>query len=151
MITTNQQNRILETIVGSLELPLSAYETAKSRYEDLGTYLAREGSSCELNDPLVYSQGSFRLGTAIRPLDSDEDYDLDLASCLRSGVSTKTHTQEDLKTAIGRELQSYELLAESKRRLKKSTVVGDWNMKMGLVFIWTLCRVFQQVTPLKNC
>ena len=107
MITTNQQNRILETIVGSLELPLSAYETAKSRYEDLGTYLAREGSSCELNDPLVYSQGSFRLGTAIRPLDSDEDYDLDLASCLRSGVSTKTHTQEDLKTAIGRELQSY--------------------------------------------
>ncbi|WP_368514732.1 cyclic GMP-AMP synthase DncV-like nucleotidyltransferase [Rhizobium sp.] len=28
-------------------------------------------------DPQVYCQGSFRLGTAIRPLTDDEEYDVD--------------------------------------------------------------------------
>jgi len=103
----NQQETILEQLISQLELPETAYEAAKSRYENLGQWIGRKGSSCEPFDVQVFPQGSFRLGTAIKPLDSEEEYDLDLACKLRQGLSTANTTQKDLKHLIGRELESY--------------------------------------------
>ena len=107
MISNEQKNLLLEKMVELLELPDSAYQKAKDRYEDIGEYLSREKSTCHDNDPHIFPQGSFRLGTAIRPLDESEEYDLDLACNLSKGISHGTHTQADLKTLIGGEIESY--------------------------------------------
>jgi len=92
MISSEQKRLLLEKMVELLELPDSAYQKAKDRYDDIGEYLGREKSSCHDNDPHVFPQGSFRLGTAIRPLDEKDEYDLDLACNLSSGISHETHT-----------------------------------------------------------
>lgn len=107
MISSEQKQLLLEKMVELLELPDSAYQKAKDRYEDIGKYLSRDKSACHDNDPHIFSQGSFRLGTAIRPLDENEEYDLDLACNLSKGISYGTHTQADLKQLIGVELESY--------------------------------------------
>lgn len=99
--------KLLQELVAKLELPPSAYEKSVKRYDDLGEWLGREGSACADNDPHVFPQGSFRLGTAIRPLHEDEEYDLDLACCLTSGITNQSHSQQDLKMLIGAELESY--------------------------------------------
>src|SRR5699024_9166802 len=54
-----------------------------------------------------FVQGSFALGTPIRPVNDDEEYDLDFTCKLRQGVSRQTHTQKQLKRLVGQELKDY--------------------------------------------
>lgn len=101
------KEKLMAEAAEELKLPRSAYEKAAERYEDLGEHLSREDSKLHRYDPHVFAQGSFRIGTAIRPLSGDEDYDLDLAIELRQGVDRQTHSQEELKEMTGEELEAY--------------------------------------------
>jgi hypothetical protein len=107
MIANEQKRVVLDNMVKLLELPDSAYDKARKRYEDLGEWFDRDESAVSGNNPHIFPQGSFRLGTAIRPLDESEEYDLDLACKLRDGISKDSHTQETLKKLIGIELEAY--------------------------------------------
>lgn len=107
MITNEQKRVVIDNMVKLLELPDSAYDKARKRYEDLGEWFDRDESAVSGNNPHIFPQGSFRLGTAIRPLDESEEYDLDLACKLRDGISKDSHTQEILKKLIGIELEAY--------------------------------------------
>lgn len=118
---SNRSNEVLKSILEKIELPDGAYEKAEKRYKDVGEWLHREDSSCLEYDPLVFSQGSFRLGTAIKP-DAEEEYDLDMGCNLRQGLSKNDITQEQLKNHVGAELELYrkargikEELSEKKR------------------------------------
>ncbi|MFA7017759.1 MAG: nucleotidyltransferase [Sphaerochaetaceae bacterium] len=107
MITNEQKRVVIDNMVKLLELPDSAYDKARKRYEDLGEWFDRDESAVSGNNPHIFPQGSFRLGTAIRPLDESEEYDLDLACKLRDGITKDSHTQETLKKLIGIELEAY--------------------------------------------
>ena len=107
MITNEQKRVVIESIVELLELPDSAYDKARKRYEDLGEWFDRDESGVAGNNPHIFPQGSFRLGTAIRPLNESEEYDLDLACKLQDGISKDSHSQEELKKLIGIELEAY--------------------------------------------
>lgn len=98
---------ILKKMLVELEIPESAYEKAVNRYKDIGEWFSRSESSLNKFDPHVFSQGSFRLGTAIKPVSGNEEYDLDLSCKLRQGISKRTHTQEQVKDLVGKELESY--------------------------------------------
>ena len=106
-MSTTTAHRILEEIAKTIDIPDSAYETAERRYRDLGTWLERHGSICGNFDPHIHAQGSFRLGTVIRPIGDEEAYDLDLSCELRRGISRVTHTQEQVKTFVGDDVKSY--------------------------------------------
>ena len=94
----NDQIRILlESLIELLKLPDLAYESAVKRYNDLGEWFDRDESSCRENDPHIFPQGSFRLGTAIRPLNGNESYDLDLACNLQAGINSQSHSQERIR------------------------------------------------------
>ena len=107
MITNEQKRVVIDNMIKLLELPDSAYDKARKRYEDLGDWFDRDESAVSGNNPHIFPQGSFRLGTAIRPLDESEEYDLDLACKLRDGITKDSHTQETLKKLIGIELEAY--------------------------------------------
>lgn len=100
-------HRIIEVIAESIDIPESTYEKAERRYKDIGNWLGRDGSACARHDPHIFPQGSFRLGTVNRPLSGDEEYDLDLACELRTGISKGTHSQLQLKKLVGAEIESY--------------------------------------------
>ncbi|MBW2570693.1 MAG: nucleotidyltransferase [Deltaproteobacteria bacterium] len=118
MITEEQKKVIIDNMIKLLELPDSAYDKARKRYEDLGDWLDREESAVKDNNPHVFPQGSFRLGTAIRPLDETEAYDLDLACKLRDGITKENHTQEYLKKILGQELEAYRTARSIKKELE---------------------------------
>lgn len=99
--------RILEKVAGSIEIPDSTYELAERRYKDLGTWLGRPESSCSLFVPHVRAQGSFRLGTVIRPVHKGAAYDLDLGCLLEKGFSKRDRTQHSLKELLGSEIELY--------------------------------------------
>ncbi|MBI5642618.1 MAG: nucleotidyltransferase [Deltaproteobacteria bacterium] len=139
MITNEQKRVIIDSMVELLELPDSAYDKARKRYEDLGEWFNRKESAVSANNPHIFSQGSFRLGTAIRPLDEREGYDLDIACKLRDGISKDSHTQETLKKLIGIELESYRNACsiknelESKHRCWRLEYLDDLSFHMDIV------------------
>lgn len=96
--------RVLVDLVEEIDVPPSKYEDAKNRYDAVGQWLNADGSDLARYAPAIYAQGSFALGTAVKPL-GDEDYDVD-AVC-RLEASSSTVTQERLKEIVGRRLKAH--------------------------------------------
>jgi hypothetical protein len=113
--------RAIEAIVAALEIPPSAYERAEKRYKDVGDWFDGPSSVCSKHDPHIYAQGSFRLGTVVRPLDEKDEYDLDLGCRLRQGVSKATHTQKQLKRLVGVDLESYRIARGIEAKLEEKS------------------------------
>ena len=113
-----ENSKQIKGLIEKIELPDSAYIKARERYEDLGDWLSRKESTIAGYDPHIFPQGSFRLGTAIRPLDESEEYDLDLACNLRTGILKRTHTQSQLKALVGDELEVYRAARSIQEKLK---------------------------------
>lgn len=113
------QKTLIEEILGSIEVPDGAYKRAIQRYKDLGEWLGRDGSGCAAFDPEVYAQGSFRLGTVVRPFNPKDDYDLDVGCRLRQRVTKISHTQERLKKLVGDEVESYRQARRIENALKE--------------------------------
>lgn len=95
----------LEDLVEALQVPESRYEAAERSYHSVGAWLQRNGSRLQAADPQVYIQGSFQLGTVIRPNSEDEDYDVDLVCEL--SLSKASLTQAQVKEKLGIELRAY--------------------------------------------
>jgi len=105
MTVPKHTEELLEDLAESLQIPPSRYEAAERSYKSVGDWLHRDASSLRQADPQVYIQGSFRLGTTIRPISEAEDYDVDLVCEL--SLSKTRLTQAQLKVALGRELAAY--------------------------------------------
>ena len=139
MIANEKKALLLTNMTELIELPESAYQKAKDRYEDIGEWLGRDESLCKDNDPHIFPQGSFRLGTAIRPLEEDEAYDLDLACKLREGINKGSLTQETLKNLVGHEIETYRTARgiktqkEEKHRCWRLEYQDDLNFYMDIV------------------
>lgn len=103
------ENRDLESylvdLVNELDVPESRYEAAQRSYHSVGEWLSRDESTLQQFNPAVYIQGSFRLGTAIRPINENDDYDVDLVCEL--DVDLLTVTQAELKQLFVDEMAAY--------------------------------------------
>ena len=109
----------LAALLREVDLPERAYELAQRRYEDLAAWIARPESTLAVHDSHVFVQGSFAFGTAIRPVNDGDEYDLDFSCKLRRGVSRETHTQAQLKAMLGRELEAYRTARQIQKRLEE--------------------------------
>jgi hypothetical protein len=94
--------RTLNSMADQLDVPPSKYVEAKERYAAVGNWLDAPESELSLYQVGISPQGSFALGTAVKPLGND-DYDVD-AVCLLSAIPSDWN-QRDLRDAIGRRLK----------------------------------------------
>lgn len=85
------------------------YEQASRSYSSLGEWLHRPEPSVFSHAPQVYVQGSFRLGTAIRPMNDYEKYDVDSICVLGTLDTGDLLTQQQLKN-LSREAFSSKLI-----------------------------------------
>lgn len=103
----NKIELAVQETIQSIDVSETAYEQAEERYQAIGAWLQRKDSELIIFSPDVYTQGSFALGTVIRPLDDSADYDIDLVCHLKTEKSQCT--QEEIKTILGEELKKYAL------------------------------------------
>jgi hypothetical protein len=137
---SDQKTRtIIEALADSLGIPDSAYEKAEARYKDLGNYFDSGDAQCSAFSPHIYPQGSFRLGTVVRPLNAQCEYDLDLGCRLRKGITKRSHTQRWLKQLVGADLESYRKARqihdelEEKNRCWRLSYKDDLNFHLDSV------------------
>ncbi|WP_421857235.1 nucleotide-binding domain-containing protein [Oceanicaulis sp.] len=97
----------LQALVEQIQVPRSRYEQAEKSYNAVGDHLNRDGGPLAQHDPQMYVQGSFRLGTAVRPANDGDEYDIDLVCEL--DLTTRDVTQERLKRAVGDDMLAYTL------------------------------------------
>lgn len=99
-------NVAIEKLAEELAVPQDRFDQAERRYKDLGEFLHRDDSKVRDYDPDVYIQGSFALGTPIKPTSKDEDYDLDIVVSFRSLTKAQI-SQADLRALLLAELKAY--------------------------------------------
>jgi hypothetical protein len=94
----------------ALDIPDHVYEDATLKYEDVGSWLGAEDSDLFKYAPEIYVQGSFRLGTVIRPVSDADEYDIDLVC--RLDIEKEQTTQKELKDRVGDRLKKRDDLAK---------------------------------------
>lgn len=97
--------RLLQAIANAIQVPQHHYEAAKSRCQSVSRWLCRDASGLRDAWPIIYTQGSFGLGTAIRPVTDRDEYDVDLVCELL--LDCDTISQAELKERLGNELHYY--------------------------------------------
>jgi hypothetical protein len=109
-----QFSTILVRIAEELDISDSKFKEAKTKYESVGEWLRRKESTLAANNPKIYPQGSFLIGTVVKPISNEEGYDIDLVCEL--DYTKETITQKKLKEQVGIEIISY----ASSNNMKKS-------------------------------
>lgn len=102
---TIQKRSILVEMIDQLDLPDYVVKKTIQRYESLGEWFGREKST--LIDVDIFPQGSFALGTTIRPINDREEYDLDMGCKVKIPDFKSVYTQEQLKKMVELELENY--------------------------------------------
>lgn len=115
MILYSQIDNYFEQIYKELDIPENYYEKANTSYISFTRWLDREESSVREYEPEIFLQGSFKLGTVIRPIGENGSYDIDMV-CKFNNLTKQLISQKDLKRLIGEEVISY---AKSKGMVNK--------------------------------
>ncbi|ABC82993.1 nucleotidyltransferase [Anaeromyxobacter dehalogenans] len=108
MATLSSRNQeflgtLLSEVTQSLDIPEPLRNQAVERYEAVGAWLATEDSELQPFQPKVFPQGSFRLGTVVRPMNRNGAYDIDLVCELL--VAKDEITQRDVWSLVGGRLK----------------------------------------------
>lgn len=104
-IYSTQSTPLLTAIAKALDISEKHYKLAVKRYKSIHAWLKRDESSVARYNPKIYSQGSFALGTVIKPFSDAEAYDIDLVCEL--DLQNIEISQEKLKKLVGQEIKSY--------------------------------------------
>ena len=114
-LDVSKYSRFLEKVAEDIDIPPGKYKDAVDRYQAVGRWLEEGNYPGCSGDIAIYPQGSFRLGTVVRPLRGgvEASYDIDLVSefpisKLQAGPSTiKTMTGDRI-----REHSTYRMLLD---------------------------------------
>lgn len=94
----------LNKLASELDISEYLFREAESRYGAVGEWLSKDDSPFANLNPQVYVQGSFCLGTVVKPIGDGDEYDIDLV-CELELKKTKV-TQKQLKNIVGDRLKS---------------------------------------------
>lgn len=94
----------LKELIDDIDVSDANYEKAENRYKSIANFI--DNSTMSQYNPDIYLQGSFKLGTAVKPLTDDGSYDIDVI-CNFTKLSRSTQSQFSLKFDFGQVIKGY--------------------------------------------
>lgn len=94
----------LEELGKELDITQKEHEGIVESYQAVGNWLSKDDSSLTPYNPKILPQGSFMLGTIVKPINPADDIDIDLVCKLEK--KPIAWTQRDLKIKVGERLKS---------------------------------------------
>ncbi len=116
---------LLSQVAEELQLPASLHAEARRRYDALANYLA-SGPLARLA-PEVYAQGSYRIGTTVRPV-RDDEFDLDFVVQLIVDPETKPLDLFDTVARVVEASPRYRPIAERRARCIRLRYADEFHM-----------------------
>ncbi len=100
-------NTLLRQVAEELDIPPSKYKEAVERYTAVGSWLEDGDYPAVMATPKIYPQGSFRLGTVVRPIQdgTEADYDIDLVCELPARTNDTSPCL--VKQSVGNRLKAH--------------------------------------------
>lgn len=126
-------NEFFKKLAQALDIPDLLKEEAILKYDEIGEWLADPSSPLNPFNPEIYPQGSFNLGTIVRPISDDDDFDIDLVCNL--ALSKYQTTQENLKEIVGNRLKEKSSIIDSieeSRRCWRLNFQNDNNLSFHM-------------------
>ena len=107
MIDAKKFATFLEKIAEALDIPPGKYRDAVDHYRAAGQWLESGRYPQCTNVPAIYPQGSFRLGTVVRPIRNgvEADYDIDLVT--EFPIEKSSTTPDLIKAMAGNRLREH--------------------------------------------
>jgi hypothetical protein len=106
-VKIGEYNLLLENVANQLDISPGKYQQAVDRYTVVGEWLCKGTYEGCFDEPEVYPQGSFNLGTVVRPIidGAEGDYDIDLVFEVKKN-QTQTSPRE-IKNFAGDRLKKH--------------------------------------------
>ena len=103
-IDTRKYSAFLEQVATEIDIPAGKYRDAVDRYLAVGRWLEGGENLTRQGTPKIYVQGSFRLGTVVRPIRDgvEASYDIDLVCELP--IPKSQTTPQAVKRSVGERL-----------------------------------------------
>ncbi len=101
--TKDQIETILVCLAKTINISDALFQAANLEYKDLGEWISKKNADDSTDYKVyIYPQGSFALGTVIKPISDEDDYDLDLVCLIESEtiLSPKELKQDVIKPWI---------------------------------------------------
>lgn len=120
---------LLRRIAADLRLSDPLRDLAEQRYHSVGEWLLAPGSPLTAAQPLIYPQGSLRIGTTVRPRGRNE-FDLDLVVELKVLLADNANPMK-LLDAVERRLRdhdTYRPMVERKNRCIRLNYSGEFHL-----------------------
>ena len=103
---------ILSALAEELNISDTMYDRAVQSYSNLGEYLKKSNTDWMVE---VYPQGSFEMGTVVKPLSDEEQYDVDLIVLIKKPMLEAKALRGEV-TSLLEQYGRYEGKLEDKRR-----------------------------------
>ena len=104
MINRKQRERDILKLTEGLDIPQSLYEKAIEHYNAVAAFLQERGIESD-----IYPQGSYSLGTVVRPYKENEDAAYDLDAVCEIKINKNDTSAEEIKRMVGDALKSDEV------------------------------------------
>ena len=75
MYSKDDINKLYREIAASIDISDDMFTAAVDEYESLGKWIDENTPQYQIS---IYPQGSFGLGTVVKPITDEDDYDLDI-------------------------------------------------------------------------
>ena len=118
----------IDRILRYVELTPTQFAKAEKSYEAVTQILAKAGMPVQPYSPFMFTQGSMRLGTTVRPIGQDE-HDLDIVCMLRRGGVWLTARQayELVWETLGND-GTYRAMRRKWKRCIRLVYAGDFHL-----------------------
>jgi Cyclic GMP-AMP synthase DncV-like, nucleotidyltransferase domain len=124
--------KFLQYLADALDISETRYQQAEERYQAVGKWLGRDESILAPYLPEIYPQGSFRLGTVVKPISDAEEYDIDLVCEMK--LDKERVKQKRLKEAVGQEILGYSRANSMRSRPEEGRRCWTLNYADGAQF-----------------
>lgn len=106
-VELNRYRQFLELVASEIDIPPGKYRDAVARYVAVGHWLEDGDYPRCLVQPRIYPQGSFRLGTVVRPIRNgiEASYDIDLVS--EMPLPKLLTSPQEVKQMVGNRLREH--------------------------------------------
>jgi len=101
MINRKQREKDILKLIEGLDIPQSLYVKAIEHYNAVAAFLHEQGIESD-----IYPQGSYSLGTVVRPYKESEDAAYDLDAVCEININKSDTTAEEIKKMVGDALKS---------------------------------------------
>ena len=108
MIDRSAYTAFLEKFAEDIDIPPGKYKEAVDRYEAVGSWLECGSYPGSTDVPDIYPQGSFRLGTVVRPIRAGVETEFDIDLVCELAIAKSCTDPSTVKQMVGKRLGEHE-------------------------------------------